>query len=127
MELNMSGWFVKSNDIKLWTTSNKRRAEEVLPLLVKNLIQASSNPKEIIFPSGDAVATGGWDGLLEVEEGNEFVPTGKSGWEFGTNSAIKIRQMGIIKNEPRNLKHWLHWNQRLSSLLPGRGLKRTHG
>lgn len=90
----MSGWFVKSNDIKLWTTSNKRRAEEVLPLLVKNLIQASSNPKEVIFPSGDTVATGGWDGLLEVKEGNEFVPTGKSGWEFGTNSDINNKADG---------------------------------
>jgi len=85
----MAGWFVTSSDIKAWTKTDKRRAEEVLPLLVKKLILASSKPKEISFPSGDAVTTGGWDGILEVEEGNEFVPTGKSGWEFGTNSDIK--------------------------------------
>jgi hypothetical protein len=85
----MSGWFVTSNDIKAWTETDKRRAEEILPLLVKKLILASSKPKEISFSSGDAVTTGGWDGILEVEEGNEFIPTGKSGWEFGTNSGVK--------------------------------------
>ena len=87
----MPGWFVTSNDIKVWTATDKRRAEEVLPLLVKNLIRASSKPKEIHFPSGNAVTTSGWDGILEVEEGNEFIPAGKSGWEFGTNSDVKSK------------------------------------
>jgi hypothetical protein len=84
----MSGWFVTANDIKEWTATNKRRAEEVLPLLVKRLAFASCKPKLIDFPSGDAVAVGGWDGILDVEEGNEFIPKGKSGWELGTNSNV---------------------------------------
>lgn len=87
----MSGWFVTENDISNWTATNKRRAEELLPLLVKKLIQASSNPKTIDFPSGDAVAIGGWDGLLEVENGNGFIPEGISGWELGTNSNVKSK------------------------------------
>lgn len=87
----MAGWFVTSNDIKVWTAIDKRRAEEILPLLVKKLILASSKPKEINFPSGDAVTTGGWDGILEVEEGNEFIPAGKSGWELSTNSVVKSK------------------------------------
>lgn len=85
----MSGWFVTENDIKNWTATNKRRAEELLPLLVKKLILASSKPTNIDFPSGDSVAVGGWDGTLEVVSGNDFIPSGKSGWEFGTNEAVK--------------------------------------
>lgn len=85
----MSGWFVTANDIKVWTATDKRHAEEVLPLLIKKLILASCKPKAINFPSGDAVAVGGWDGILDVEEGNEFVPAGKSGWEVSTNSDVK--------------------------------------
>ncbi len=85
----MGGWFVTSNDIKVWTATDKRRAEENLPLLTKKLILASTKPKQINFPSGNAVTTGGWDGTLEVEAGNGFIPTGKSGWEFGTNLNIK--------------------------------------
>jgi len=89
MTYSISGWFVTANDIKEWTATNKRRAEEVLPLLVKRLVLASCKPKSIDIPSGDAVAVSGWDGILDVEEGDEFIPTGKSGWELGTNSDVK--------------------------------------
>lgn len=85
----MSGWYVTANDIKVWTASNKRRAEEKLPLLVKKLILASCSPIAIDFPSGDSIAIGGWDGILEVDKGNDFIPSGKSGWEFGTNEDVK--------------------------------------
>lgn len=85
----MAGWHVTANDVKTWTATDKRRAEEILPLLVKKLILAFCKPKIIEFSSGDFVAVGGWDGILEVEEGNRFVPAGKSGWEFGTNEAVK--------------------------------------
>lgn len=85
----MAGWHVTANDIKNWTATNKRRAEEILPLLIKKLIMASCVPKEINFPSGDSVAIGGWDGILDTDSGNEFVPDGKSGWEIGTDYAVK--------------------------------------
>ncbi len=85
----MAGWFVTVNDIRNWTETKKRRAEEILPLLVKKLIRASCDkPKVIDFPSGDSISLGGWDGKLEVNEGNEFVPSGKSGWEIGTNQKV---------------------------------------
>lgn len=85
----MAGWYITANNIKNWTETNKRQAEEILPLLVKKLILASVHPNEIDFPSGDDIAVGGWDGILDVEEGNRFVPKGKSSWEFGTNSNVK--------------------------------------
>lgn len=82
-------WFVTENDIKNWTATNKRSAEELLPLLVKKLILASSSPAQIDFPSGDSVAIGGWDGALNVESNSAFIPDGISGWEFGTNANVK--------------------------------------
>ncbi|MPQ76334.1 hypothetical protein [Hydrogenovibrio sp. JE_KL2] len=85
----MSGWNITANDIKNWTATNKRLAEEMLPLLIKKLILASVTPEEIDFPSGDSIAVGGWDGVLNVKEGTKFVPEGKSGWEFGTNNSVK--------------------------------------
>jgi hypothetical protein len=88
MESQLSGWFVTANDIVKWTETNKRRAEEILPLLVQKLLLVSCKPKEINFPSGDLVQIGGWDGILDVDEGNQFIPSGKSGWEFGTNSNV---------------------------------------
>ncbi|PFK50067.1 hypothetical protein [Bacillus cereus] len=90
----MAGWYVTVNDIKNWTETNKRSAEEILPLLIKKLILASCKPDSMNFPSGDSVAVGGWDGMLEVNGEIEkefigFIPKGKSGWEFGTNNDVK--------------------------------------
>ncbi|WP_168441891.1 hypothetical protein [Pontiella desulfatans] len=62
--------------------------------MVDKLIRASCKPKNVSFPSGDDIAIGGWDGILEVEEGNEFVPSGHSGWEFGTNASVKGKADG---------------------------------
>lgn len=90
----MSGWFVSSNDIRNWTETNKRRSEEILPLLVKKLIYASCTPKAIDFGFGDSISIGGWDGILETDNGNEFVPMGKSGWELGTDNNVKKKADG---------------------------------
>lgn len=83
-----TGWFVTTNDIKQWTETKKRQAEESLPELVRRLIRASCRPDHLHFPSGDSIAIGGWDGTLKVYEGNEFIPSGISVWEFGTSGSI---------------------------------------
>ncbi|AXX92251.1 hypothetical protein CPU12_01475 [Malaciobacter molluscorum LMG 25693] len=81
-------WKVTANDIKNWSLTNSREAQETLPKLVKNLILATSSPKYIDLPSGDSIQVGGWDGVLNVEEGNSFIPSGESRWEFGTDKNI---------------------------------------
>ena len=86
-----TGWYVTANDIKEWTTRNKRRAEELLSLLVRKLICASCKPNHLHFPSGDSVTTGGRDGTLKVEQGNEIVPSGTSVWEFGTRKDVNTK------------------------------------
>jgi hypothetical protein len=35
------------------------------------------------FPSGDSVQQPGWDGFCEIDEATEFIPAGRSVWEFG--------------------------------------------
>ena len=40
------------------------------------------------MPSGSSVRLSGWDGLLEVERGNAWVPSGVSGWEFSCGKKI---------------------------------------
>jgi hypothetical protein len=88
------GWKVTASDIKVWTETKKRDAEALLPLLIKKLIIASSKPEEVHFPSGDSIAVGGLDGELIVEEGNSYIPAGKSIWEFGTNQQVKGKADG---------------------------------
>ena len=81
-------WQVSANEIDKWSLSHTRQAQESLPLLVKKLILATVEPKYIHFPSGDSILTGGWDGILDIDKGNAFVPEGKTVWEFGTNINI---------------------------------------
>lgn len=82
------GWQVTAQDINQWTKTNHRRAQETLPRLIRNLILASTKPILLDIPVGDSISTGGWDGRLIVEEGNIFVPSGESFWEFGTEQNI---------------------------------------
>jgi len=79
------GWYVTVYDINLWADRSPRRAQEELPLLVAKFILASIKPTNIRFPSKDAILLRGWDGIVETEEENPFVPSGLSVWECGTS------------------------------------------
>jgi hypothetical protein len=77
---------VNATDINDW--SNRTTSKTELALLVRKLIQATVD--DIVYldiRTGEGTAIGGWDGVLEVAKGNEYVPEGKSVWEFGTNKA----------------------------------------
>lgn len=84
-------WHITANEINQWSLSHTRAAQEVLPELIRKLILATVDATYIHFPSGDSILIGGWDGVLEVEKGNEFIPNGKSFWEFGTNKSINTK------------------------------------
>lgn len=65
--------------------SDKRVAQEVLPVLIRRLISSTSQLKALSVPGGDSVNTPGWDGVVDAAQGNAWVPTGLSYWEFGTS------------------------------------------
>eukprot|EP00388_Colpodella_angusta_P007938 GDKJ01022035.1.p1 GENE.GDKJ01022035.1~~GDKJ01022035.1.p1 ORF type:complete len:1258 (-),score=92.11 GDKJ01022035.1:573-4346(-) len=80
--------WIDSTDIRNW--ANRRDCQELLPLLVRKLIRATSNTiQNIKFPAGDSISFGGWDGILEVKESTDFLPDGISLWEFGTSKNPK--------------------------------------
>ncbi|RLA84884.1 MAG: hypothetical protein DRG78_00170 [Epsilonproteobacteria bacterium] len=84
-------WHVTAKEIENWSSSNAREAQSLLPELIGKLILATVNPKNFHFPYGNSILTGGWDGMLSVDEGNPFVPEGNSVWEFGTNTSINAK------------------------------------
>lgn len=54
-----------------------------LPYLVRRLIvETASRLVSCSFPGGTGVSSGGWDGVLEVQEPSRFIPQGESGWEL---------------------------------------------
>ncbi|MDQ3650626.1 MAG: hypothetical protein M3458_10235, partial [Acidobacteriota bacterium] len=75
---------VNATDIDSW--ANRRTARDLLPQLLRRLVRATTERVKFISVRADeGVQLEGFDGVLEVETGNEFVPGGKSVWEFGTN------------------------------------------
>lgn len=81
---------ITTAEIDYWTEIEQERAKEILPKLVCKLIYAScENIKNLHFPAGKSIQFCGVDGYLDVEDGNQFVPSGISVWEFSTSKNIK--------------------------------------
>lgn len=81
---------ITSTDIKHW--AEKIDSKYMLPLLIRKLILAGVKIDELgllEFPFGEDVQGGGYDGELEIGNGNLYIPSGKSVWEFGTTENKK--------------------------------------
>jgi len=79
---------VKATGIETWVSRNIG-ARVRLAVLLRTLVHSTAeNLKKIDFPANDDAQRAGWDGYIEVEQGNQWVPDGVSGWEFGTDQAV---------------------------------------
>ena len=77
-----------SSEIVNWT--DRPDVHHVLPELVRRLILATVPlPGFIDIPSGSSVRMPGWDGLLSAPEGNTWVSSGDSAWEFSCDNSPK--------------------------------------
>lgn len=75
--------WVSPSDLDQW--SNRRDAQARLPMLVRRLVfHTIDAPHRNQFRAEEGVGVPGWDGIVEVQEGNQFVPPGRSAWELGT-------------------------------------------
>ena len=74
-----------ADDLNLWAQS--LAAESELGRLVQKLILQTASPAGLRIPVGKAGNTPGWDGVVNVAEGNFRVPTGQSFWEWGAGPA----------------------------------------
>ncbi|GLQ28071.1 hypothetical protein GCM10007927_28740 [Sulfitobacter pacificus] len=76
---------VKANDITQWSESIPSRTR--FAVFLRMLVHSTCGSLSLVdFPGNDDGERPGWDGLVESDEGNPWIPIGKSGWEFGTNS-----------------------------------------
>ncbi|NDV43134.1 hypothetical protein [Flagellimonas sediminis] len=94
---------VTSTDLKQW--ADRIESKSLLPLLIRKLILAGidiEHISKIDFPFGDDTNTGGYDGDLESEKGNLFVPTGNSVWEFGVTERKKEKANNDYEKRKKN-------------------------
>ncbi len=68
-------------DLEQW--SDRREAQEMLPLLVRRLIHATAvGCSKLHVRTSEGVQLSGWDGIVHSEQRSPFVPKGRSGWEM---------------------------------------------
>ncbi len=78
---------VRANDIVAWANTLDARAE--LAVLLRTLVHSTCGGLKLVdFPGNDDAQRPGWDGRVETDEGNPWVPEGSSRWEFGTNKQV---------------------------------------
>lgn len=79
---------IERKDIERWAGQYDSKGN--FPILVSRLVHASTPVgTEVDFPSGSAVFTGGWDGVVRSGEDLGYVPAGISLWELGTEANPK--------------------------------------
>jgi hypothetical protein len=80
--------FVDTTDLDQW--ADRREAQGDFPRLLRRLILATGRQlTRISFPAGEDIQLGGWDGQVEADESDVFVPKGTSVWEMGVNENPK--------------------------------------
>ena len=78
------------SDIVRW--ADNPDAQHKLPELVRRLVLATvPMPTVLNMPSGSSVSRPGWDGLLVAKEGNAWVPSDASAWEFSCEGDPKSK------------------------------------
>jgi addiction module HigA family antidote len=80
-----------SRDIEDWG-KDRIAARSRLAVFLRRLVNTTIEDIILIdFPANDDSQRPGWDGTVDVSAGNPWVPSGKSGWEFGTNKVPKSK------------------------------------
>src|SRR5713101_7697528 len=73
--------WTRSVDLDHWADTLDARAQ--LPHLLRRLVRTVPSIKSLNFPAYEQIQRPGFDGQVEALEGNQFVPSGLSGWEMG--------------------------------------------
>ena len=67
-------------------------ARQKLPSVVRRLIHATvDNPRLVQLPADEGTGRSSWDGIVECDAGNAWVPSGTSVWEMGTDLRVKAK------------------------------------
>lgn len=78
---------ISANEIVQWASTHNAQSE--LPKLIRRAIGQIGSSTAITMPAGASVTVGGFDGIVIAQEGNAWVPNGKSYWELSVKAKPK--------------------------------------
>ncbi|MHB1095616.1 MAG: helix-turn-helix transcriptional regulator [Gemmatimonadaceae bacterium] len=76
---------VPAREIEAWVKRNIASRRRLAVFLRTLVMSTTSEIVRLDFPGNDDAERAGWDGFVETAHASPWVPSGKSGWEFGTN------------------------------------------
>lgn len=76
---------VPAREIEAWVDRNIASRRRLAVFLRTLVLSTTSEIVRLDFPGNDDAERPGWDGFVETAHASPWVPSGKSGWEFGTN------------------------------------------
>lgn len=80
---------IKARQISDWARRDTASRRE-LPVLIRRLVHSTGHGIRVAdFPGYDNAERPGWDGWIEADESTAWIPSGKSGWEFGTGANVR--------------------------------------
>ena len=80
----------KALDLASWADSTEARS--ALPALLRRLVNSTGfDLTGVDFPAFDNAQRKGWDGYVEAGAPTQWIPQGKSGWEFGCDKTPKSK------------------------------------
>lgn len=85
-----TSYFVNALAIRHW--ADRLDARSTLPMVLRRLVRATvERTTELDLPALESVQRSGFDGVVECEKGNAWVPNGRSVWELGVNKGVKSK------------------------------------
>ncbi len=96
---------ISAKDLVTW--ANSYTARFTLPQLLRRLVLASAKgTKKLRLPSDEEVSRPGYDGVVQVQQGNGWVPSGLSVWEMGVdkNPATKAEKDYLKRNRKPEIR-----------------------
>lgn len=94
-------FLANASDIVAWADTHAAR--EQLPELIRRLVLATVHPPPSFLEmrANEGVGLPGWDGRVECETGNTFVPSGASGWEMGVTADVGAKITGDFRKRTK--------------------------
>ncbi|MCG8318767.1 MAG: HigA family addiction module antitoxin [Cytophagales bacterium] len=75
---------IRATQIEAWADKNEARS--TLPAFLRGLVNTTATSlSEVDFPAYDNSQRPGWDGQIKANIATQWIPYGKSGWEFGVS------------------------------------------
>jgi len=94
--------YVTAADLVAFAESQSRRAEELLPDLLRRLLDNTRGVGEVSVRNGGSIGMNGYDGHSVSIIGLSFVPAGRAVWELGTGSDPQGKAQDDYRNRTDN-------------------------